>query len=202
LTVPKKKSPKHKKESRALAGTQGVEARRDLVKLYLRQHLTLYEIAVKLDVKTSTVEQDITAIDKASLGVHKADMIGRKQRELAELDEMEADCIKAVRGMSDKIEQYLVDPEKSFGKMSGNQISALLNFTAKGAAEWHDRRLQIKDKRAKWLWFERPETETAGVINQDNRSVVMININGKEEDFVKWVDQNVNSNQRELSSGS
>jgi len=199
--VPKKKSPKHKKESRALAGTQGVEARRDLVKLYLRQHLTPHEIAVKLDVKTSTIGQDITAIDKASLGVHKADLIGRKQRELAELDEMEADCIKAVKGMADHIEQYLTDPEKSFGKMSGNQISALLNFTAKGATEWHDRRLQIKDKRAKWLWFERPETETAGVINQDNRSVVMININGKEEDFVRWVDQNVN-NQKELGSGN
>ena len=201
MAVPKKKSPKHKKESRALAGTQGVEARRNLVKLYLRQHLTPHEIAVKLDVRTATVEQDITAIDKASLGVHKADLIGRKQRELNELDEMEADCIKAVKGMADRIEQYLVDPEKSFGKMSGNQISALLNFTAKGATEWHDRRLQIKRDRAKWLGFEKQDTEAVGVINQDNRSVVVININGKEEDFVNWVDQTVHS-RKELGSGS
>lgn len=199
MTVPKKKSPKHKKEVRALAGTQGVESRRDLVKLYLRQHLTPHEIACKLDVKDTTIAQDITAIDKASLGVHKADLIGRKQRELVELDEMEAQCINAVKKMSDHIEQYLVDPEKSFGKMSGNQISALLNFTAKGAAEWHDRRLQIKRDRAKWLGFEKQDTEAAGVINQDNRSVVMININGKEEDFVRWVDQNVNRG--ELTDG-
>jgi len=179
----RKKSPIQKKQTRALAGTQGVEARRDLVKLYLRQHLTPHEIAVKLDVKTSTIAQDITAIDKASLGVHKADLIGRKQRELMELDEMEALFIKLIDKNVKHLELCLKDPNSQ-----AKEIKALSD----NVIEWIDKRMQIKRDRAKWLWFERPETEDASVVNQDNRSVVVININGKEEDFVRWVDQNVN----------
>jgi len=193
LTVPKKKSPKHKKEVRALAGTQGVEARRDLVTLYLKQHLTHHEIAVKLDVKTSTIEQDITAIDKASLGVHKADLIGRKQRELAELDEMEALIIKVMNTQVKQLEVCLKEPE-----FNAKEIKARTD----NVIEWFDKRLQVKRDRAKWLGFEKSETESAGVEYQDNRSVVMININGIDHDFVDVVDQIVNAEHKELNSGN
>jgi len=189
--MPRPKSQLQKKETKALAGKQGVEARRDLVKLYLRQHLTYHEIAVKLDVKTSTIEKDIRAIDKASLGVHKADIIGRKQRELAELDEMEALFIKLIDKNVKHLELCLKDPNSQ-----AKEIKALSD----NVTEWIDKRLQVKRDRAKWLGFEKVETEIAGgVINQDNRSVVTIYINGKEEDWPQWVDRTVH--QKELNSG-
>ena len=196
MTTPKKKSPKHKKEVRALAGTQGVEARRDLVKLYLKQHLTHHEIAVKLDVKTSTIEQDIKAIDNGALGVHKADLIGRKQRELAELDEMEALFIKLIDKNVKHLELCLKDPNSQ-----AKEIKALSD----NVTEWIDKRLQVKRDRAKWLGFEKTETESADVGYQDNRSVVTIYINGKEEDWPQWVDRTVHQREnvvvKELNSG-
>jgi len=194
--VVKKGSIEKTAAKKAASQTVAIQDRRKLVKLYLRQHLTTHEIAVKLDVKTSTIETDIKAIDNEALGVHKADLIGRKQRELAELDEMEALFIKLIDKNIKHLELCLKDPNSQ-----AKEIKALSD----NVTEWIDKRLQVKRDRAKWLGFEKTETESADVGYQDNRSVVTIYINGKEEDWPKWVDRTVHQREnvvvKELNSG-
>lgn len=185
----KTKTQLKKAESQKIA----IQDRRNIVKLYLHRHMPIRDIAENLKVSIKTVEADIKAIDEEYAGLHNADRIGRKQRELEELDAMEAECLLEVSKMTERLERYLDKPEEHLGNLTGNQIKPILAAVSNHLTLFFDRRLKIKQTRAAWLGFDKPEPDptTPGIsLIQDNRKVV-INMNGKEVDFMEWLEEDV-----------
>lgn len=175
---------KKQTEIRSLATRIGVEDRRNLVRGYQKQHLSVREIAEKCDVKMSTTEADIRWLDKEAAGLFNADELGKKSNELQELTEMEATAIKHWNKYSRLADQYEKEDPPNASEARANKLR--IDTARQEAKYWFNKRLEIKDRRAKWLWFDqRPKgdkEETAvGDINIDNRKIT-VNLNGRKED--------------------
>jgi len=176
------KTQKQITETKALATRQGVENRRNLVRGYQKMHLPVREIAEKCKVKLSTTEADIKWLDKEAAGLFKTDELGRKSRELAELDQMEAVCIKLIETTIKQLENCLKDPQAN-----AREIAAC-NDVVK---DWFSQRRGIKQDRAKWLGFEkRNEPDKSLDLNIDNRRFI-INIHGRDRDVMEYLEGNV-----------
>ena len=184
MTARVKRTGKQLTESKTLAATQGVENRRNLVRGYQKQHLPVREIAEKCKVKLSTIEADIKWLDKEAAGLFRTDELGRKSRELAELDSMEADAMKYETRYSRLADQY----EKEPGTFTEMQNKMRIDTARMESRYWFNKRLEIKEKRAKWLWFDqKPKEEIDSILTQDNRRFI-INIHGRDRDIMEYLD--------------
>jgi len=173
------------KKKISLGNTLAVEDRRNLVRGYQKQHLPVREIAEKCKVKLATIEADIRWLDKEAAGLFKTDELGRKSRELAELDQMEAMCIKLIENSIKQLEKCFKDTTPSLYK---DKEIAAYNDVIK---DWFGQRLKVKQDRAKWLGFEKSnEPEKSAELQIDNRRFI-INIHGRDRDIMEYLDGNV-----------
>lgn len=176
------------KDKKARSQRLAVLDRRNLVWAYYCQHFTVRQIAEKVNVKLKTVEQDLKAIQKGTSGIDSVVSAGKKQRELDELDEMERDAITKLEERLTYIAETIEDKEglKEMGKLAPKILSTVFN----DAGRWYDRRLAVKQMRAKWLGFEQKEQPLLEV-NQDNRSIsitIQDPNSGNQVSFKDWAE--------------
>lgn len=184
---------------RANSQQVAIQDRRNLVHKLLLQHYTPRQIAERVDVKTTTIEADIRAIDKGFSGIDSAVSDHRKQRELDDLDMMEHDAMNQLEERVLELATFMNDAEGL--KELGNAAPAILSVMYKDAGSWFDRRLKVKQQRGKWLGYEVKElVAVEGAIG----NTINVNISmpdGKKVDFGEWAEGQFRDLGKELEGG-
>lgn len=181
------------KEQRELAAQ-----RRYRIGDLLLQRVPVSRIASLLGVSEVTVHKHKRELERIWQRELAEDYITLRTRELAELDEMERHCIVK----QCQVTSMDLTPE-DIEQMGAQKLAAILN----DEGNWFDRRLKVKERRAKLLGLDKPEllpvvtSEGNGTtVNNDNRQVIIYVQNPATNDpgpapmdFVDWMRGSLNA---------
>lgn len=173
--------------------------RRQRISELLLQRIPAYRIAEMLGVSTVTVFKHKRELERIWQRELAEDYITLRTRELAELDEMERECILKQNQAS-----VLGLTPDDIAQMGSSKLAALL--ADEGA--WFDRRLKVKERRSKLLGLDKVQLRQneagdgnggGAVTNNDNRQV-LIYVEGPQQQakpvqFVDWLKGALNSGQ-------
>lgn len=138
--------------------------RRDVAKLY-KQHKDQAEIAEKLGVSQPTVSRDIDFITKQWKGEALEEISIIRARELAELDEMEKEAAANYENA-----RPAIDDGRPTREMD----------------RWFKRRLEVKERKAKFLGLDQPaqlHVENSG--QTEGQVIFYLPDNGRDPDFIQ-----------------
>lgn len=202
--MPLYKSKKATASKKANSQKLAIQGRRNLVDVYLTQHLTPRQIHNLIpDVKLATIESDIKALARGYSSINGVVAEGKKQRELDELDMMEHDAQNQLEEKLLYIAETLAD--KSGLQEMGKMAPKILQTIYSDAGSWWDRILKVKQYRGKLLGFEIKEATPAGgeTNNTINLTIKMPDgtEDGKSVSFGEWAEGQFREVGKELPPG-